>query len=202
MKTATYTIALLLSLVTISANSAFATNKDNTVTILAEAKKFNAIEVRGNVEVYLTSGDEDQVKVNANYYGQSALVQNQNGILRISSYTKEALVVYVTAEDLRSLSVYDNAFVKSGKGFSALELDVKLFDNATAKLELNAYNANINVNDRAKMDLAGTVTNCDMQMNQSSTVNSTNFVAERINKKVNNVVIAQVAKNDQELVIL
>lgn len=202
MKTKFLTIAILLSIVTISANNAFAAKKDNVVTVLNEAKNFNKIEVRGNVEVYITSGEENQVKVNANYYGQSALVQNQNGTLRISSYTKEALVVYVTAADLRSLSVYDNAFVKSAKNFSVIELDVNLYNNAKADLNLDAYAANITVNDRAKMDLTGTVAKCDMQVNQTSTVNSTNFIAERINRKVNGVTVAEIAKNDQDIVAM
>jgi len=202
MKTKFLTIAILLSIVTISANNTFAATKENTVTVLNEAKNFNKIEVRGNVEVYLTSGEENQVKVNANYYGQSALVQNQNGTLRISSYTKDALVVYVTAADLRALSVYDNAFVKSAKDFAAIELDVNVYNNAKVQLDLDAYTANITVNDRAKMDLTGSVAKCDMQVNQTSTVNSANFVAERINRKVNGVMVAEIAKNDQDLLAM
>jgi hypothetical protein len=200
MKTNIITIAALLTIATIT-NTAFATTKkDQTATVLTEVKNFNKIEVRGNVEVYLTNGDANSVKVFNNYYGESALVQNQNGTLRISSYTKEALVVYVTAADLRTLSLYDNAVVKTGKNFSAIELDVNVYNNATANLDLEAFNATITVNDRAKANLTGNVTNCDMQVNQSSTVNSTNFVAERLTKKVNG--LAVVVKNDQELAIM
>ncbi|MES2278039.1 MAG: DUF2807 domain-containing protein [Bacteroidota bacterium] len=200
MKTNIITIAALLTIATIT-NTAFATTKkDQTATVLTEVKNFSKIEVRGNVEVYLTNGDANSVKVLNNYYGESALVQNQNGTLRISSYTKDALVVYVTAADLRTLSVYDNALVKTGKGFSAIELDVNVYNNATATLDLEAYSANITINDTAKANLTGSVTNCDMQVNQSSSVNSTYFVAEHITKKVNK--LAHEVKNDQELVIL
>jgi hypothetical protein len=200
MKTNIITIAALLTIATIT-NTAFATTKkDQTATVLSEVKNFSKIEVRGNVEVYLTNGDANNVKVFNNYYGESALVQNQNGTLRISSYTKEALVVYVTAADLRTLSVYDNAVVKTGKNFSAIELDVNVYNNATANLDLEAYNATITVNDRAKANLTGNVTNCDMQVNQSSTVNSANFVAERLTKKVNGLAVE--VKNDQELAIM
>lgn len=200
MKTTIITIAALLSIATIS-NSAFATEKkDKTVTVINEAKNFNKIEVRGNVEVYLTNGTSNTVKAFNNYYGESALVQNQNGTLRISSYTKDALVVYVTAEDLASITLYDNAFIKTAKNFSSIDLNVELHNNATAQLDIESVNATINVNDRAKADLVGKVENCDMQVNQASTVNSTNFVAGRITKKVNGFVTE--VKSNQELAIL
>lgn len=188
MKTKFLTIAILFTIVTILSNKAFSAAKDQSGTIITEAKNFNKIEVRGNVEVYLIDGDVNSVKTFNNYYGESALVQNQNNTLRIASYTKDALVVYVTVADLRTLSVYDNAVVKSGKGFSAIELEINLYNNATAQLNLQAYNALINVNDRAKADLSCNVTNCDMHINQTSTVNSTNLVAEHLDRKVNGIV--------------
>lgn len=200
MKTQILSFITLIILITVISNSSFASNKkDRTAVVLSEAKNFNKIEVRGNVELYLADGDVNNVKVYNNYYGESALVQNQNGVLRIASYTKEKLVVYITVADLRALSVYDNATVKADK-LSAIDLDVNVFNNASAQLNLDAYSANISINDRAKADLSGTVTECSLQQNQSSTVNSTAFVAERLTKKVNGLTAA--VKNDQELVIM
>lgn len=200
MKTSIITLATLLTIATIS-NTAFAADKkDKTVTVINEARNFNKIEVRGNVEVYLTNGPANTVKAYNNYYGESALVQNQNGTLRISSFSKDALVVYVTAEDLNSITLYDNAFIKTGKDFASLDLTVNLYNTATAQLDIQAINANININDRAKADLIGKVDNCDMQVNQASTVNSTNFVAGSLTKKVNGFVTE--VKSNQELAIL
>jgi len=185
MKTKSLTIAILLIIATISSNTVFAAKNDKGSTVITEAKNFNKIEVRGNVEVYLVAGEANTVKVNNNYYGESAFVQNQNGTLRIASFSNEALVVYITAANLDAITMYDNSFLKSGKGFSSIELNVNLYNNATAQLDLEAYTANITVNDRAKIDLSGSVTNCNMVANQSSTVNSTNFVAEHIDRKIN-----------------
>ncbi|QKJ28757.1 DUF2807 domain-containing protein [Mucilaginibacter mali] len=200
MKTSIITLATLLAIATIS-NTAFAADKkDKTVTVINEAKNFNKIEVRGNVEVYLTNGPANSVKAYNNYYGESALVQNQNGTLRISSFSKEALVVYVTADDLSAITLYDNAYIKTGKNFSSLDLTVNLFDTATAQLDIQTVNASININNRAKADLVGKVENCDMQVNQASTVNSTNFVAGSLTKKVNGFVTE--VKSNQELAIL
>jgi hypothetical protein len=201
MKTYIKSIITLLTIVFVISTSAFAANKkDATATVVSEAANFNNIEVRGNVEVYLADGEANNVKVYNNYYGESAMVQNQNGTLRIASYTKETLVVYVTVADLRTLSVYDNATVKSDKQLSAISLDINLFNNASAQLNLQAYSANISINDRAKADLSGNVNFCDLQQNQSSTVNGSQFVAQYLTKKVNGIVA--VAKNDQELAIM
>lgn len=197
MKTKVLSLITLLIIVSVISNPTFAANKKNvTATVISEASNFNKIEVSGNVEVYLIDGDANNVKVYNDYYGESALVQNQNGTLRIASYAKDALVVYVTVADLRSLSVYDSAVVKANK-LSAIDLNINLYDNATAQLNLEAYNANIAINGHAKADLSGAVTVCNLEQNQSSTVNSTQFVAEHLTKKVDGLIAA--VKNNQDL---
>ena len=201
MKIKYFASAILFAIVTIVSNTSFSAIKDQNSTVISEAKNFNKIEVRGNVEVYLMDGNENSVKTFNNYYGESALVQNQNNTLRISSYTKDALVVYVTVADLRSLSVYDNAIVKSGKDFSSIEIEINLYNNATAQLNLQAFNATINVNDSAKANLSGNVTNCNMQINRASTVNTTNFVAEHIDRKEKGIAAIVVAKADDSVVM-
>jgi hypothetical protein len=42
---------------------------------------------------------------------------------------------------------------------------------------LDGYSANINVNNQAKVDLNGTVSECDLQYNSAATVNHANFIA-------------------------
>lgn len=188
MKTSILSIVTVLFSVIVLSSSVKAatinTNNDNQMTVLADVSNFNKIEVHGNVELYISDGATNSVKVYNNYYAENALVQNQKGVLRISSYKAEKLVLWVTVADLRSLSVYDNAVVKSFKSLSAISLDVNLYNNATAQLNFDASVANITLNDHAKADLSGNVGECYMAYNQSATVNSTNFVTEHITKNV------------------
>ena len=94
--------------------TAFAASAKNlNSTILNDVNKINKIELHGNVELYISDGDINQVKVYNQYYSENALIQNKNGVLCISSYAPEKLVVWITANDLRSVSAYDNAEVKS-----------------------------------------------------------------------------------------
>ena len=106
-------IVLGVSNTTIAAVKNDAAAKNNEVsTVLTNISKINKIEVRGNVEVFVSDGAADQVKVYNHYYSESALVQSQNGVLRISSFSDQKLVVWVTAAQLTGISAYDNALEK------------------------------------------------------------------------------------------
>jgi hypothetical protein len=125
MKTSIFTILAIVALAVGSTNSSFASVKNDNKevsTVLTNISQISKIEVHGNVELYVSDGNTDQVKVYNQYYAESALVQSQNGVLRISSYKAEKLVVWVTANDLRAISAYDNAAVKSFGSLSKIDL--------------------------------------------------------------------------------
>ena len=180
MKTAIITIFTALSLTAGIANSTkAATVKDdaNTYTVLTDISAINKIEVHGNVELYVSDASSDQVKVYNKYYSESALIQSKNGVLRISSYKAEKLVVWVSASDLRAISAYDNAEVKSFGNISKIEFDVDLHDNAKAKLNLDTFTASLTVKDNAKADLAGSANQLNLYRDIESNVKSNNFSA-------------------------
>ena len=169
MKSKILSVIILLVVVfglTKSANAA-----SLNVTTLSDISAINKIEIHGNVELFISDGPSDGVKVYNKYYSESALVQNKNGVLRISSYTAEKLIVWVTANDLRTVSAYDNSVVKSFGDLSAIEFNVDLHNNATAKLNLDAYSANVTVSDHAKADLTGYSTEFSLNRSTGSTVN-------------------------------
>jgi len=193
MKTQIITLFTALVLSTgIAATSYAATTKNENVTVLTDISAINKIEVRGNVQLYISDGNADQVKVYNKYYAESALVQSRNGVLSIASYTAEKLVVWVTAADLRSVSVYDNAEVKSFGNFSGIELAVDLHNNATAKLSLDAFNAKVTVADHAKATLSGRVNQFDLKYNHAENVSSANL--ETGKTSVSQTVVAVPAK--------
>jgi hypothetical protein len=187
MKTTILTIAILVATVFGISKSTFAKSaaKEEVSTLLTGVTSINKIEVHGNVELYLTSGTTDQVKVYNHYYAENALVQDENGVLRITSYGAQKLVVWVTVNDLCKLEVYDNAEVKSFGKFSAINLNVHLYDKASAKLNLDIYSAEITLSSRAKADLSGSVTEADFQIDRSAFLNTTDLAALHLNKKTN-----------------
>jgi len=174
MKKLTLTLIALVIALTATVKTSYAKNIETT---LPNIGAFNKIEVHGNVEVLLAGGEKDQVKVNNDYYAENALVQTENGVLRIASYKAEKLVVYVTAAELRSVEAYDNAAVKSDGRLSLIDLSVELHDSAYAGLNLDNYAANITVDDHAKADLSGNIIDYNLSYSHSSTVNRTDLVA-------------------------
>jgi phage gp45-like len=193
MKTSIITIATILTLAVGTVSTAFAAknNKAEEVsTVLTNVSQIKKIEIRGNVQLFVSDGTADQVKVYNKYYAESAMVQNDNGVLRIASYNTKTLVVWVTAADLRAISAYDNSEVKSFGNLSKIDLNVDLFNNASAQLNLDAYKASITVNDRAKADIKGNVNEYTLTHDQSATVNSSELVANTKQEKVTNKFVA------------
>jgi len=182
MKTQIITLftALVLSAGIASTSNAEVAPKKQNVTVLTDISAISKIEVRGNVELYISDGSADQVKVYNKYYAESALVKSRNGVLSIASYKAEKLVVWVTAADLRSVSVYDNAEVKSFGDLSKIEFAVDLHDNASAKLNLDAYSANVTLGDNATADLSGKVEHFSLVHSIGSTINNYNLAAVHI----------------------
>lgn len=180
MKTAFLTIFSALVLVSGIATATYAAtvkNDDSNYTVLNDIHAINKIEVHGNVELYVSDASADQVKVYNKYYSESALVQSTNGVLRIASYKAEKLVVWVSANDLRSIAAYDHAVVKSFGKISKIDFDVELHDNAEARLNLDAFNANIAVKDNARVDLNGSADQLNLNNDIEANVKRNNFTA-------------------------
>ena len=77
------TILTLIAAVLLTATTttyATAATKTNQVITLTGITGISKIEAHGNVEVFITNGAKDGVKIyDENYYANGALVQQENG---------------------------------------------------------------------------------------------------------------------------
>jgi len=179
MKTKILSIILLFAAIAgISKSTYAATSNSAGYTILNNIKEVNKIEIHGNVELFISDSPVEQVRVYNKYYSENAFVQSDNGILRISSYNAEKLVVWVSADDLSSVSVYDNAEVKSFGPLSKIEFNVDLHDTASANLKLDAYSANVRLSDHAKVELIGAASEFNINHDTGSVVTNNDFSAD------------------------
>ena len=195
MKTKILSLILLFVVITGISNLTYAASVNNAdYVVLNDIKTINRIEVRGNVELFISDSPVQQVKVYNKYYSESALVQSRNGVLRITSYNAEKLIVWVSTDELSSISAYDNAEVKSFGKLSKIEFSVDLHNTASAKLDLDAYSADVTLKDHAKAELSGNATEFTLNRNAGSEVIAGNFVAEHQNE--NKTIISAQAKND------
>ncbi|MCO5934454.1 DUF2807 domain-containing protein [Mucilaginibacter sp. RB4R14] len=199
MKTTILTmVAVMIMAVVTTTNTYASVNNTNeeAATVLTNISKINKIEIHGNVELYVSDGATDQVKVYNKYYSESALVQSKNGVLRISSYKNQKLVVWVTAADLQIINAYDNAEVRSFGKLEKLELEVNLYNTATADLNLEAYKATVNVNDDAKVSLTGNINDYNLTCSHPANVSHKNFVAVNTTAQTTGPAIAKAKQNE------
>ncbi|MEJ5994075.1 DUF2807 domain-containing protein [Pedobacter sp. Du54] len=176
-------IAAVLTTVVLT-SSAFASTDEqkntNTVTILNQVKNINKLVVSGNVEVFIIQAPTESVKVYDSYYSKNALVQQEQGVLRISSFEKETLKVAIYVNNLSSIQASDNASVKTFGKVSFLSLDVLLKDKASAAINASTISLFTSVKDSASLTLSGTTEDhtavlgsvAKMSMNQFAAVSS------------------------------
>ncbi|MGF1924407.1 MAG: GIN domain-containing protein [Bacteroidia bacterium] len=173
-------ISAVLTTVVIT-SSAFASadeqNSSNTVTILKQVKNINKLVVSGNVEVYLIQAPVESVKVYDSYYSKNALVQQEEGVLRISSFQKETLKVAVYVNNISTIQASDNASVRTFGKVSFLSLDILLKDKATATIESNTVNLYTSVKDNASLTLSGSTEDHNAVLGSAAQMSMNHFTA-------------------------
>lgn len=171
--------AAALTLVVLT-SSAFASTdeKQNNVTVLTQVKNISKIEVKGNVEVILVQSPIESVKVYDSYYSKNALVQQQEGVLRISSFQKETLTVAVYVRDLAAIKAEDNSTVKTFGKVNFLSLDVVLAGSAKADINANTVSLTTSVKDNASLKLGGSTTDLYAALGTQAKINMDQFSAD------------------------
>src|ERR1700741_2220095 len=169
MKTKILSLIVLFAVMTASAkttNAAVAANSNYTV--LNDIKAINKIEVRGNVQLFISDMTPEQVTVYNKYYAQNAFVQSKNGVLRITSYNAVKLVVWVSSQNLQSVSAYDNAEIRSFGNVAKIQFNIDLHNNAIAKLKFDAHNVRVTLRDNATAEFSGHIDEFGMDRNNNS----------------------------------
>ena len=137
---------------TVAAKAAIAPAKS---TVLSSIKNVNRIAISGNVELILIQDSEESVKVYNDYYANNALVQHENGTLRISSFGTEKLTVVAHVKNLSSITAADQSTIKTYGKFDLLTLNITLKDQAKAAIDVNAVSVTTDISGDAKLNLSG-----------------------------------------------
>ncbi|MES2417438.1 MAG: DUF2807 domain-containing protein [Bacteroidota bacterium] len=171
--------AATLTLIVLT-GSAFASSavKEKNITVLNQVKNINKIVVNGNVEVILVQAPTESVKVYDSYYAKNALVQQQEGVLRISSFQKETLTVAVYVRNLSSIEAADNSIIKTFGKVNFLSLAVILKDKATADINASTISLYTSVKDNASLKLSGTTTDHTAMLGSLAKMSMDQFTAE------------------------
>jgi hypothetical protein len=165
---------------TVVLGSSIAAKADNiktTATVLPAIKNIKKITVSGNVELILIQDVSDHVKVYNSYYDSNALVQEKDGVLRISSYNREKLTVVAHVKDLSSIEVQDKSTVKTYGSFYLLDLNIALRDQAKADINANTTSLTTSVSGDAELNLAGSTEEYHAKTGDAADVKLEGFVA-------------------------
>jgi hypothetical protein len=185
--------AAALTVITLSTSAFAATDvNEKNITILNQVKNINKLVVNGNVEVILVQAPTESVKVYDSYYSKNALVQQENGVLRISSFQKETLTVTVYVRNLSTIEASNNSSVKTYGKVSFLALDVILKDNATADINARTLELYTVVKDNASLKLSGTSDEHYAVLGAQAKLSMDKFVAACGSVNASNPVVAQV----------
>ena len=176
MITASLAAAVILG----SSIAATAADLKSSPAIISTVKNINKIAVSGNVEVILIQDVADQVKVYNDYYANNALIQEKDGLLRISSYSRDKLTVEVHVKNLNSIELEDKSTVKTYGSFYLLGLEIALRDQAKADMNINTTQLTVNVIDDAQLSLAGTTEEFTDKTHADAMENAKNEVLQQV----------------------
>ena len=158
MKTSVKTLFALLTGIILIANTAAvkASEPARNITTLSAVKDIKKIVVSGNVNLLLVQDNMERVKVYDKYYSKNALVQQQGGTLRISSFADRPLSIVVYVKELNSIEANNQSKVRTEGCFQLLNLDVKLKDNASADIKAKTVSLFTSVKGTAALKIGGT----------------------------------------------
>ena len=181
--TSILTAVIAVIVLTVSVQKSFAA--DNLqVTDLTNVKNITSIKVSGNVEVQLSQATSENVLVYNQYYSENALVQVQNGELRISSFGAEKLKVLVDVKMLNHIEASGNAVISTLNQLTAPNLSVSLEDSAVAVINTSAAAVKSFTEDSASLTLSGTAKIHSMQISETGKTDTTHFRADSDTVKI------------------
>jgi hypothetical protein len=171
-------VALFILIVVSGTQKVMASENSKALTVLNEKTPIHHIFAKGNVQVFISQGEEQEIKIGNNYYAQNALTQVEGGTLRISSFESEKLTVWVTVKDLRSVEAYDHALVYSLNQFRAIDFKVTLGNQAVAVLDVQAFDLTTDISDSSKLKLKGSSEFHQIVAHNASNIDVTKFSAQ------------------------
>jgi hypothetical protein len=148
-------VAIFIIIAVVGTKKVVAAENAPVITELKEKEAIHKIIAKGNVEIFLTQGNEQSITIHDNYYGKNALTQIEEGVLRISSHEDKKLTLWITVKDLEAIEAYDQALIYGTNDFQLLDLAVTLGNDAVVNLNLDAYHLNTNISGNSKLTVKG-----------------------------------------------
>jgi len=184
---------IILGSASVTAN---ANENNSNYTKLTAVKNISKIKISGNVKLVLVQDAKESVEVYDNYFSKNALVQEQNGELRISSFTTAPLMVVAHVNNLSVIEASNTSSVKTAGNFNLLNLNVVLNDEASADIKTNTVNLKTNMNGTSSLALSGSTENYTAVLGSVAKVKMNDFTA--VDTNVSTAPVANYSANRYE----
>ncbi|MFC4211773.1 GIN domain-containing protein [Pedobacter lithocola] len=184
MKTSIKTLfatALTTAILGTASIAAIANENNNNYTNLTSVKNISKIKISGNVKLVLIQDAKESVEVYDNYFAKNALVQQQNGELRISSFTSEPLTIIAHVNNLSAIEASNTSSIITSGNFNLLNLNVVLNDNATADIKANTVSLTTHINGTSNLALSGSTENYTAILGSVAKIKMNDFAANDSN---------------------
>ena len=176
------TLFILILVSAIGINTTFAGNSNETE--IREVKKFNAIKVSEGIDLYITMGDTEEVKIVANEDVIDDLVTEvKDGTLRIymkdsnwfnwnRSRTRKA---YVTINELVALTASSGADIKSENTLKGESLKVKASSGSDVEIDVFYKNFSLDTSSGSDAEISGKTKNLEAEASSGSDIKAQNL---------------------------
>jgi len=149
---------------------------------------FNGISVSNDIDIYLTQGNTEGIKIVANSEHLNKVVVEKNGSnVNIRYGTKNSwsgsfkdreIKVYVNFKDLQTLTASGGSDVKSQNTINVPRLAITSSGGSDIELNLITNNLSITSSGGSDVDLKGKATNLEITSSGGSDVDAKEFVVE------------------------
>lgn len=178
MKTLAKTLfaaALTAVVFTSSAMTTFATEPVKAETKTSRLSTFNRIWVSGNVKIILTQGDKQGIVGTNNYDATKTFVTSDGKTLFVNSIESDLVTLTVTVKDLERVEAHSQSKVITSNNFKVDNLQLFLYQSATAKINTTAKGLYTIVSDDAVLKLNGSAVQSTMIASNMKNVKLADF---------------------------
>ncbi|RZK71691.1 MAG: hypothetical protein EOO92_20310 [Pedobacter sp.] len=159
--------------------------------VVSETKStigFNKIWVSGNVKIVLTQGDKPSIIGTNNYDSTKTSVLSKGQTLVINSMESGQVTINITVKDLQRIEAYGQSVVVTSNNFDVKNLQLFLYQNATAKISATTSSLYTVIKDDAKLKLNGSANQSTMiasnmknvKLGDFASVKSSSYASEAI----------------------
>lgn len=153
----------------------------NVVTKERPASYFDGVRVSTGIDVYLSQGDRESIKVMADENLHEYIVTEiKNGILHVyfdnvSIRDAEMKRVYVTIKDVKSLKTSSAGDIIGETPIKCNDISLASSSAGDLRLELYAANVNVSISSSGNIKLSGEADRLDAGLSSAGDLNALNF---------------------------